>query len=88
MKTTKKPLYAPLQRGDLVTEAQAAEILCVTRDTLRAWRTQTHRRGDAPAYIKTTRDRAGYKASGNILYHRADLAAWAERNRYAPARKP
>lgn len=89
MKTIKKCTYPPLAPGDLLTEAEAADLLRLKPGTLRAMRTQKVYRGFGPAYIQrppnpNRASRSG-RGSGPTLYHRADLAAWAFGHRHDPA---
>jgi hypothetical protein len=76
-KHTKKITYPPLLVGDLLTEPEAAAILRLKAETLRAWRTNRRCVGKGPAFIQ--------QGQGRVLYHRADLAEWAAAHRYQAA---
>lgn len=57
--------------GGLLTEREAAALLRLKPETLRAWRTQARYGGRAPPYIQ-------WRESGPVRYRRADLDAWLE----------
>ena len=57
-----------LTAEDLLTEAQAAELLHVKADTLRHWRTGKRHAGKSPPFIQ--------RGQGRVLYLRTDLTAW------------
>ncbi|NCT66373.1 MAG: helix-turn-helix domain-containing protein [Rhodanobacteraceae bacterium] len=67
---------APLRANDLLTEVEAAALLRVKPDTLRAWRTRKRLAGKAPPYIQ--------RGQGRVLYLRADLDAWLRAGRREP----
>lgn len=60
---------------DLLTEAEAAQLLRLEPDTLRHWRM---RRKSGPPYIQPHR-------YGRVLYQRSDLVAWLEKSRTDPS---
>jgi hypothetical protein len=55
----------------LLTEMNAAKILCMSVRTLQAWRT----RGTGPAFVRV---------GGAVRYRRADLVAWINANVVQP----
>jgi hypothetical protein len=62
---------APAGGGELLTTAEAAHVLRRTPKTLRSWR-----------YLNVG---PPYLAGGRVLYRRADLDAWLERQLVRPA---
>lgn len=63
--------------ADLLTEAEAAELLRVKPDTLRHWRMNARPNEIALPYVQ--------RGQGRVLYLRADLVAWIEAHRHVPA---
>ena len=59
---------ASLRRSDLLTTAEAAELLRLQPHTLENMRCL----GTGPVFLKL---------GGRVFYHRADLKAWCERAR-------
>jgi excisionase family DNA binding protein len=68
VKTNSTPKPAAITSGELLNDAQAAQLLGITSRTLRLWR---HSRG-VPHYKVTER---------SIRYKRSDLLSWLDRAR-------
>lgn len=66
-----------LKPGDLVTEKEAAALLSISPETLRAWRTRKTDTSKGPPYLQ----RGRWKA---VRYHRDDLAQWLNKQRTTP----
>jgi predicted DNA-binding transcriptional regulator AlpA len=62
------------QTSQLLTEAQAAELLQMKAQTLNKWRM----RGRGPRYLKLSK---------KIRYDRADVAAWIAKNAVDPEKQ-
>lgn len=67
-------MTSALTRDDLLTEAEAADILRLKPDTLRHWRRRKGRKKKGPPYSQP-------HPHGRVLYQRSDLLAWLNANR-------
>lgn len=70
-----------IQPGDVLTEKQAAELLSLAPDTLRAWRTRKAVKANGPPYLQ----RGRWKG---VRYLRADLISWLESQRKTDKENP